>query len=42
MELKSNDSDRLWGKTDNSDELFIMRYFDVDPILKRRSYFFPE
>ncbi len=40
--IKSIDSDRLWGKTGNSDELFIMRYFDVDPILKRRSYFFSE
>lgn len=39
---KTKDSDRLWGKTENSDELFIMRYFDVDPILKKRSYFFPE
>lgn len=38
----TKDSDKLWGKSDNTDELFIMRYFDVDPILKRRSYFFPE
>ena len=36
------DSDRLYGKTDNRDELFILRYFDVDPILKKRSYFFPQ
>ncbi len=36
------DSDRLWGKTAGNDEFFIMRYFDVDPILKKRSYFFPE
>ena len=40
--IKTKDSDRLWGKSDKSDELFIMRYFDVDPILKRRSYFFSE
>jgi hypothetical protein len=39
---KVPDSDRLWGRTDGNDEFFIMRYFDVDPILKKRSYFFPE
>ena len=37
-----NDSDRLLGRTQNSDEFFILRYFDIDPLLKRRSYFFPE
>ncbi|MCU0457199.1 MAG: hypothetical protein MUE74_12945, partial [Bacteroidales bacterium] len=37
-----SDSDRLWGKTDARDDLFILRYFDIDPILKKRSYFFPE
>ena len=36
------DSDRLYGKTDNRDDLFFMKYFDVDPILKKRSYFFPQ
>jgi hypothetical protein len=36
------DSDRLWGKTNSRDDLFILRYFDIDPILKKRSYFFPE
>jgi hypothetical protein len=35
----SADSDRLYGKTNNSDEIFIVRYFDVDPLLKKRSYF---
>jgi hypothetical protein len=35
------DSDRLLGKTDEKDELFIMRYFDIDPLIKKRSYFFP-
>jgi hypothetical protein len=34
------DSDRLYGKTDKSSEIFIVRYFDVDPILKKRSYFY--
>ena len=36
------DSDRLLGKTNERDELFIMRYFDIDPMIKKRSYFFPE
>jgi hypothetical protein len=39
---KRVDSDRLLGKTDESNELFIMRYFDIDPIIKKRSYFFPQ
>lgn len=34
------DSDRLLGKTGERDELFIMRYFDIDPLIKKRSYFF--
>ena len=34
------DTDRLWGKTDGGDELFILRYTDIDPLLKKRSYFF--
>lgn len=37
---EEKDSDRLYGKTDSSDELFIVRYFDIDPLLKKRSYFF--
>ena len=34
------DSDRLLGKTNETDELFVLRYFDIDPLIKRRSYFF--
>jgi hypothetical protein len=30
----------VWGKTNNRDDVFVMRYFDLDPILKKRSYFF--
>jgi hypothetical protein len=41
-EAGGKDSDRLWGKTDIRDDLFILRYFDIDPLLKKRSYFFPE
>jgi hypothetical protein len=36
------DSDRLWAKTDEKDDLFIMRYFDIDPLLKKKSYFFAQ
>jgi hypothetical protein len=39
---KAIDSDRVLGKTEDNDELFIMRYFDIDPLLKKKSYFFPE
>jgi hypothetical protein len=34
------DSDRLYGKTGEIDELFVIRYFDIDPLIKKRSYFF--
>jgi hypothetical protein len=37
---RSVNSDRLLGKTNERDELFIMRYFDIDPLIKKRSYFF--
>jgi hypothetical protein len=36
------DSDRLLGKTEERDELFVMRYFDIDPLIKKRSYFFSQ
>jgi hypothetical protein len=36
---KGIDSDRILGKTDDKDDLFIMRYFDIDPLLKKKSYF---
>ncbi len=38
----TRDSDRLWAKTGERDELFIIRYFDIDPLLKKKSYFFKE
>jgi len=34
------DNDRVYARTGDSSSLFIMRYFDVDPVLKKRSYFF--
>ena len=33
------DNDRVWGQTGDIDEIFVMRYFDIDPILKKISYF---
>lgn len=36
------DTDRVWARMDGSDDIFILRYFDIDPILKRKSYFFGE
>ena len=36
------DSDRLWGKTGARDEFFVVKYFDIDPLLKKRSYFCKE
>lgn len=38
--LVKKDTDRVWAKTDSRDNIFIMRYFDLDPILKKKSYFF--
>ena len=38
----SKDSDRLWAKTEEKDDLFIMRYFDIDPLLKKKGYFFAQ
>jgi hypothetical protein len=40
--IQTKDTDRLWGKTQDRDELFLIRYFDIDPVLKKRSYFFRE
>lgn len=36
----TTDSDRLYGKLSSMDDLFIIRYFDIDPLLKKRSYFY--
>jgi hypothetical protein len=34
------DTDRVWGKLDDGKGIFVMRYFDLDPILKKRDWFF--
>lgn len=36
----SIDSDRIYGRTNSADAIFVVRYFDIDPILKKREYFF--
>lgn len=35
------DTDRLWGRLDDG-KLFVIRYLDIDPLLKKRSYFLPD
>ncbi len=34
------DTDRLWAKFDDNDNYVVVKYYDIDPILKRNSYFF--
>lgn len=36
------DTDRAWGALDGGSKLFILRYFDIDPILRRRGNFFQD
>jgi hypothetical protein len=38
----TKDNDRLFGMIMERDDIFLVRYFDIDPILKKRAYFFPE
>jgi hypothetical protein len=38
---RKTDTDRLLGKTGRNSEFFIMRYFDIDPLIKKQSYFLP-
>jgi hypothetical protein len=33
------DTDRMYGTIGKTGEIFIVRYFDIDPVLKRRDYF---
>jgi hypothetical protein len=39
--LNKLDTDRLWAKTEGSSEIFVIRYIDIDPLLKKLSYFYP-
>ncbi|HVN57532.1 MAG TPA: hypothetical protein VMT63_04490 [Bacteroidales bacterium] len=34
------DTDRVWAEKNDGKGVFVMRYFDLDPILKKRSWFF--
>ncbi len=35
------DPDRLYGRKSGSEEYFIIRYFDIDPLLKKNFIFLP-
>ena len=37
--LRPRDTDRLWGKTEDGNGIFVIRYFDIDPILKKKAWF---
>lgn len=39
---EEKDTDRLWARLDDNPKLCIVRYVDIDPLLKKRSYFFGE
>jgi hypothetical protein len=34
------DTDRVWAEKNDGKGIFVARYFDLDPILKKKSYFF--
>jgi hypothetical protein len=34
------DTDRLWARINDNNNLVIVKYFDIDPVIKKRSYFF--
>jgi hypothetical protein len=36
---RNRDTDRVWGKLDDGNGIFVMRYFDIDPVLKKKSWF---
>lgn len=38
-QLQGKDTDRVWGKLENGNGIFVMRYFDIDPILKKKDWF---
>ncbi|MCF8222022.1 MAG: hypothetical protein K9J25_02660 [Bacteroidales bacterium] len=33
------DTDRLWGSLNGGHDIFVMRYYDIDPVIKFPSYF---
>ena len=34
------DTDRLWARINDNNNLVVVRYFDIDPVIKKISYFF--
>lgn len=36
------DTDRMWALKNNGGDFFIVKYADIDPLIKKRSYFLPE
>ena len=38
--IRTPDTDRVWARTNQQNELFIIKYLDLDPVLKKRSYFY--
>jgi len=36
-----DDTDRMWARKQGEAEFFIVKYADIDPIVKKRSYFLP-
>jgi hypothetical protein len=38
--IQKKDTDRLWAKVDDTHDLCVIRFVDIDPLLKKRSYFF--
>lgn len=41
-DIMKTDTDRLWGNKNQNEELFVVRYVDIDPLLKKLTYFFPQ
>lgn len=33
------DTDRLWGSTNDGKDIFMVRYYDIDPVIKSPDYF---
>ncbi len=41
-ERKAEDTDRLWGSLNGGEDLFTIKYYDLDPLIKQPSYFIIE
>jgi len=38
--VRKTDTDRIWGNKDELGDIFVLKYTDIDPLLKKLSYFF--